>query len=85
MFDTMTLTKIAAGVFGAWLVLLLGKWAGEEIYHADAHGEASYVIEVADAGGAGDRFRLAPTQQVFQLPFGAPPLDATIDQGRDTG
>ena len=51
MFDTMTLTKIAAGVFGAWLVLLLGKWAGEEIYHADAHGEASYVIEVADAGG----------------------------------
>lgn len=29
MFDTMTLTKIAAGVFGAWLVLLLGKWAGK--------------------------------------------------------
>lgn len=51
MFDTMTLTKISAGVLGAWLVLLLGKWAGEEIYHADAHGEQSYVIEVADSGG----------------------------------
>jgi cytochrome c len=51
MFDTMTLTKIAAGLFGAWLILLLGKWAGEELYHAEAHGEQSYVIEVADAGG----------------------------------
>ncbi len=47
MFDTMTITKIAAGLFGAWLILLLGKWAGEEIYHAEAHGEPSYVIEVA--------------------------------------
>lgn len=49
MFDTMTITKIAGGLFGAWLILLLGKWAGEEIYHADAHGEQSYVIEVASA------------------------------------
>lgn len=47
--DTMTLTKIAAGVLGAWLVLLLAKWGGEELYHADAHGEASYVIEVEEA------------------------------------
>ncbi|MGJ8545873.1 MAG: c-type cytochrome [Sulfitobacter sp.] len=50
MFDTMTVTKAAAGLFAAWLILLLGKWAGEEMYHADAHGEQSYVIEVADAG-----------------------------------
>lgn len=49
MFDTMTLTKIGGGLFGAWLILLLGKWAAEEIYHAEAHGEASYVIEVASA------------------------------------
>ena len=47
MFDTMTLTKIGGGLFGAWLILLLGKWAAEEIYHAETHGEASYVIEVA--------------------------------------
>lgn len=49
MFDTMTITKIAGGLFGAWLVLLLGKWAADEVYHVDAHGEQSYVIEVADA------------------------------------
>ena len=48
--DTMTLTKVAAGVFGAWLVLLLGKWAGEEIYHTEVHGEPSYSIAVE--GGA---------------------------------
>jgi cytochrome c len=46
MFDTMTLTKIGGGVFGALLILLLGKWAAEEIYHMDSHGEAAYVIEV---------------------------------------
>ena len=50
MFDTMTLTKIGGGLFGAWLILLLGKWAAEEIYHAEAHGEASYVIEVEGGG-----------------------------------
>lgn len=52
MFDTMTLTKIGGGFLGAWLILLLGKWAGEEIYHAEAHGEQSYVIEVAGAAEA---------------------------------
>ena len=51
MFDTMTITKVAAGLFGAWLILLLGKWAGTEMYGAEVHGEPSYVIEVADAGG----------------------------------
>ncbi len=47
--DTMTFTKVAAGVLSAWLVLLLAKWGGEGVYHAEAHGEASYVIEVAGA------------------------------------
>lgn len=45
MFDTMTITKIAGGVFGAWLIMLLGKWAAEEIYYMDSHGEAAYVID----------------------------------------
>lgn len=49
MFDTMTLTKVASGVLGAWLILLLGQWAGHEIYSAEAHGEQAYVIEVASA------------------------------------
>lgn len=50
--DTMTLTKISAGVLGAWLVLLLGKWAGEELYHSAAHGEPSYSIAVEGGGSA---------------------------------
>lgn len=54
MFDTMTLTKATAAFCGAFLVFLLGKWAATEIYAMDSHGEASYVIEVADAGGAED-------------------------------
>ncbi|WP_370399276.1 c-type cytochrome [Sulfitobacter sp. JB4-11] len=49
MFDTMTLTKLASGLLGAWLVLLLGKWVGEEVYHAEAHGEQSYAIEIEGA------------------------------------
>ena len=49
MFDTMFITKVAGGLLGAWLILLLGKWGAEEIYHAELHGEASYVIEVASA------------------------------------
>ena len=45
MLDTMTLTKVVAALCGALLVLLLGKWTAEEIYHMGGHGEASYVIE----------------------------------------
>ena len=44
MFDTMTVTKAAAGFLGAFLVFLLGKWAAEGIYHTATHGEPSYVI-----------------------------------------
>ncbi|KIC13361.1 c-type cytochrome [Leisingera sp. ANG-Vp] len=54
MFDTMTLTKATAGVCGAFLVLLLGKWAASGLYHMDSHGEAAYVIEVASAEAASD-------------------------------
>lgn len=46
MFDTMTFTKIASSLCGALLILLLGKWAAEELYHAGGHGgEQSYVID----------------------------------------
>lgn len=48
MFDTMTFTKLAGGVCGALLIFLLGKWAAEEIYHVDTHGEASYVIDTGE-------------------------------------
>ncbi|KAJ04501.1 cytochrome c family protein [Sulfitobacter mediterraneus] len=71
MFDTMTLTKIAGGLFGAWLILLLGKWAAEEIYHAEAHGEQSYVIEVA--GGEAE-----PEEEID---FAAMMAEADVDKG----
>ena len=55
MFDTMTVTKAAAGFLGAFLVLLLAKWAAEGIYHTGGHGEvASYVIEIEDEAAAED-------------------------------
>ncbi|MEM9967052.1 MAG: cytochrome c family protein [Pseudomonadota bacterium] len=46
MFDTMTITKVGSGLCGAFLLLLLGQWAAEEIYHAELHGEQSYAIAV---------------------------------------
>lgn len=52
MFDTMTFTKIAASLCGALLVLLLGKWAAEELYHVDGHGEQAYVIDTGADEGA---------------------------------
>jgi cytochrome c len=51
--DTMTTTKVTASLCGALLVLLLGKWAAEGLYHMDSHGEQSYVVDTGeDAGGA---------------------------------
>lgn len=47
--DTMTFTKAAGGICGALLVFLLGKWAADELFHVEAHGEASYVIAVEGA------------------------------------
>lgn len=46
--DTMTLTKAVAAVCGAFLVLLLGKWAADALYHTGGHGEAAYVIETGE-------------------------------------
>ena len=52
--DTMTFTKAAAGVCGAFLVLLLGKWAAEEIYHVGGHGEQAYVIDTGASDSGSD-------------------------------
>lgn len=50
MFDTMTLTKAVGAFCTMFLVLLLGKWAAETIYHVEAGhgGEQAYVIETDD-------------------------------------
>jgi cytochrome c len=60
MFDTMTITKILGAVCGSLLILLLGKWAAETLYHTGpvAHGDEevaqAYVIDTgAEAPGEG--------------------------------
>lgn len=53
--DTMELTKIVGAVCGAFLFLLLGKWAAEIVYHVGGGGHGgsaqAYVIEVEESGG----------------------------------
>ncbi len=51
--DTMTFTKVLGGVCGTLLIFLLGKWAGESLYHVGGHGHgddhhAAYVIETGE-------------------------------------
>lgn len=72
MFDTMTFTKAAGGVCGALLVLLLGKWAAEELFHMESHGEAAYVIEVE----GGDE-----TAEVEEIDFATVLASASVEDG----
>ena len=65
MLDTMTFTKAAGGLCGAFLVYLLGGWAGELLYttgggHGD-HAEQAYVIEVEGAS--------APAEEAAPVDF----------------
>lgn len=50
MFDTMTLTKAAAGFLGSWLVLMLGIFVADNLYTVGYHGKGehhqAYSIEV---------------------------------------
>ena len=50
MFDTMTMTKAMAAFCAMFLVLLLGRWAGDAIYHSGGHGhgEQAYVIDTGE-------------------------------------
>lgn len=73
MFDTMTFTKIAGSFCGALLILLLGKWAAEELYHTGGHGaEQSYVIETGEE-------ELEPEEAV--VPFAEVLASADIGDG----
>ncbi|NOD65229.1 MULTISPECIES: cytochrome c family protein [unclassified Ruegeria] len=56
MFDTMTVTKAAAGLFGTFLVLLLAKWGADVLYSSGGHGhaEAAYIIETESSGESAD-------------------------------
>ncbi|WP_299722637.1 c-type cytochrome [uncultured Tateyamaria sp.] len=72
MFDTMTFTKIASSLCGALLILLLGKWAAEELYHAGGHGDQSYVIDT----GADEA-----EEEVVEVPFAEVLAAADIGDG----
>ncbi|WP_415401483.1 c-type cytochrome [Tateyamaria sp. SN3-11] len=73
MFDTMTFTKIASSLCGALLILLLGKWAAEELYHSGGHGgEQAYVIDT----GVDD------TEEVVEeVPFAEVLASADVGEG----
>jgi cytochrome c len=74
MFDTMTVTKALAAFCTMFLVLLLGKWAAESIYHVGGHvhgEEQAYVIET----GTED----APAEAVAEVDF------ATVFASADAG
>lgn len=61
MLDTMTFTKVAASLCGALLILLLGKWLAEEVYHMGSHGgEQAYVIDTGADEAA---------EEVVEVPF----------------
>lgn len=59
MLDTMTLTKAAAAICIAMLVLLFGQWAAEEMYHVESHGEQAYVIDTGEEEAADDVVEVA--------------------------
>lgn len=54
MFDTMKMTKVLGAVCGSLLILLLGKWAAETLYHTGPSGEGeaeaaqAYVIATGE-------------------------------------
>ena len=54
--DTMEITKIVGSLCAALLVLMLGSWAAETLYHVGGgghgHSEAAYIIEVEEGGAA---------------------------------
>lgn len=73
MFDTMTFTKVAGSFCGALLILLLGKWAADELYHTGSHGGAqSYVIDT----GEGE-----PEPEVAAVPFAEILASADVADG----
>ncbi|MCR9124701.1 MAG: cytochrome c family protein [Rhodobacteraceae bacterium] len=63
MLDTMTFTKAAGGLCGALLILLLGKWAAQELYHVGGHGEQAYVIDT----GAGEEEAVEVAEVSFDV------------------
>ena len=61
MFDTMTLTKAGGALCGSLLILLLGNWAAEGLYHTGPSGHGgegeltqAYAIDTGADDAAGE-------------------------------
>jgi len=66
MFDTMTLTKLGGGLFGALLIFMLGGWFAQTIYETAEYGygerQQAYTIAVE-----GDANSAEPEPEVDQV------------------
>ena len=80
--DTMTITKAGGAFCGALLILLMGAWAGETIYHVgdEAHGDEEhaqgYAIEVPETGGEAEVAEAEPA-----VPFEEVYANASAEDG----
>lgn len=80
--DTMTITKAGGAFCGALLVLLLGAWAGEGLYHVgtEGHGEdhaQGYAIEVPELESATEMAEAEP-----EIPFEEVYVNASAEEGQ---
>ncbi len=61
MFDTMTMVKVLGGLFGSFLVFLLGGFGAELIYAPEEEGEEqAYVIDVPDSSAPAEPVEEGP-------------------------
>lgn len=75
MFDTMTLTKAVGSICTAFLILLLGKWAAEGIYHVGGHHEEqAYSIETGEEQETGG-------EEVAEVDFATVFASASAEDG----
>ncbi len=79
MFDTMTMTKAGGALCGSLLVLLLGNWAAEELFHVGGggHGEGAEQAYVIDTGEAD----AGETEEVVEVDVAALIAVADVDKG----
>lgn len=80
--NTMMITKAGGAFCGALLILLLGSWAGESLYHVGGYGYEGeeivqgYAIEVPDTGGDVEMAEAAP-----EIPFEEVYVNASAAEG----
>jgi cytochrome c len=67
MFDTMTLTKIAAAFCSALLVLVLGGWIADKIYSPAHHGEDHGVAWIETDSGPSEEIIIEDGPDLAEL------------------